>query len=357
MQRLKNEVAFSGQLVKNNLKLSTNGQGVENISGNLVLRDSKNSEFIVNVFCDAIKSTRNGSNIQYTGEKNRAFEGLKTILTYQGMDIVPDGNVIISNAKTYGGEDICGYYSCKDYINKDNELVSLYQINASFMTSDTSNIDVNDLKCVLSLNGIIESILPEQSHDGELTGNSIINFLVLNTKGGWATDDAVLDSCYPIKLLLPKRLVENFESCGYYEGCYTNFVAKIVNIEKEEKLVTSMALGDDIVKVLKTVEKYNEIIGATPPTDVSEIGITPDMIDALKNKREYHLEELKKNGYLGNKNSNSGNNLKQNPLYQSTSRFNPMNNNESTQEPSRPTGFGNFGGLGRNNQNMPNNFR
>lgn len=353
MERIKNEVSFSGKLIKNNLKLSTNNYGVQNISGNLVLRTSDDSEFIVNVFCDAIKSKRENNNIEYTGEENKAFAGLNKILTYLGLDDNPNSDIIISNSKTYKGENICGYYSCKDYINKNNELVSMYQINSSFMTSDIDNIDTNDLKCTLSLNGIIEKISQEQSADNELTGNYIIDFLVLNTKGGWgnSSTEATLDSCYPIKFLLPQKLVEGFESCGYYEGCYTNFVTKIVNIEKEEKITTHMALGDDIVKVFKSVKKYNEIIGATPPIDISEIGIDQDMISALKNKRECYLEELKEKGYQGNKNnSNNGINTKT----QSTG-FNQINN--TTQSIPKPTGFGNFGQRVNNAQNPMNTFR
>lgn len=307
MERIKNEIKVSGVLVKNNLKLNTNNSGVRYINGDLVLRTSDGGEHIINVFCDEITSKMENGTRTYTGNENPAFKGLETVLAYQGLDQNPNGNLILTVNS--------GTYTINDYINKDNELKSIYKMSANYFSSNTNKVDTNNLTCEISLNGIIQEIKEEIQND-IATGNYIIDFLVINTKGGWkkGSTDAEVDSCFPVEFLLPKKLVEGFQQCGYYIGCYTNLIANVINIQKSEEKTIKMAFGNDKIEKINTFKRYNEIVCGQAPQNPIEIGLDQDIIDALLSKRKARLDEIKKVGYLGNKNNNvakSTNNLEQ----------------------------------------------
>lgn len=243
----------------------------------------------------------------YTGNENPAFKGLETVLGYQGLDINPNGNIILTVNS--------GTYAINDYINKDNELKSIYKMSANYFTSSTHGIDINNLSCEISLNGIIQEIKEEIQND-TVTGNYIVSFLVINTKGGWkkGSTDAEVDSCYPVEFLLPQKLVEGFQQCGYYVGCYANLIAKVINIQKSEDKVLKMAFGEDKVEKINIFKRYNEIVCGQSPINPIDIGLDQDTIDALISKRKTKLSEIQKAGYLGNKNNTvakSSNNLEQ----------------------------------------------
>lgn len=336
MERIKNEVKISGVLVKNNLKLGTNKSGVQCINGDLILRTSDGGEHIINVYCDAITSKMENGTRTYTGNENPAFKGLQTVLGYQGLDVNPNGNLILTTNS--------GTYNINDYINKDNELKSIYKMSANYFTSSTNNIDVNKLTCEISLNGIIQEIREEIQND-VITGNYIVDFLVINTKGGWkkGSTDAEVDNCFPVELFLPKSLVDGFQQAGYYVGCYTNLVANVINIQKTEEKVTKMAFGNDKIEKINIFKRYNEINSGALPINPIDIGLDQDIIDVLISKRKTKLDEIKKAGYLGSKN-NSVTGLTNN-LAEKTNPFSKANSqsgsSQTINQATNPFGKGN----------------
>lgn len=297
MNRIENKLTFAGELIENNLKKNNNSFGVEYISGNLLLRATDGTEERINVYCDRLKSTGTKENKQYSNDENPAYKGLETILGYVGKKDNPNSTTIISSNS--------GNIKLNDYVNKNNEMASILQLSALYMTSNTDKIDINNLAFKFKVYGIIEKIKKEFDSNNNSTGNLILNLLVLTTKGGWKENEsAELNSCFPMELLIPKDIANAFDKVGYYEGSFASFSGELVNVKTETKEVEHMAFGDDEVKIVTNFKKYNKVSSGSRPMNLSELEINQTQINALKNARDLYLKQLQNEGYKGSSNSN-----------------------------------------------------
>jgi hypothetical protein len=313
MERIENNVSFYAELIKNNLVRKTNTSGVETIYGNLICRASDGTEQPINVYCEEVRSRWVNGVKEYTNEENKVFKGLSTVATYQGKDVNPNETIILhSNSANL---------KCNDYVNNKGDLSNILQISANFITSNKALSKNEDLSFKFTVNGIIENMKKEFDKNDQPTGNLLIDFLVLTTKGGWGYNSvAELNSCFPMELLVPQNLAEAFTKAGYYEGCYATLSGNMVNTKTETKEVEKMAFGEDNVKIVTSYKRANEVTSGKSPKALNEIGITKAQIDALKNKRDVALKQLLNEGYKGSKTSTA-----------STTQANPFGNNSTTE--------------------------
>lgn len=318
MERIENNVSFYAELIKNNLVRKTNASGVETIYGNLICRASDGTEQPINVYCEEVRSRWVNGVKEYTNEENKIFKGLSTVANYKGKDVNPNETVILhSNSANL---------KCNDYVNSNGELSNILQISANFITSNSTLTKNEDLGFTFTVNGIIERMKKEFDKNDQPTGNLLINFLVLTTKGGWGYNSvAELNSCFPMELLVPQKLADAFTQAGYYEGCYATLSGNMVNTKTETKEVEKMAFGEDKVKIITSYKRANEVTSGKSPMALNEIGITKAQIDALKNKREIALQQLLNEGYKGSKNSTTSS------AKTSTTQVNPFGNNPTTE--------------------------
>ena len=303
MKKIENNVYIAGVLVANNLEEKTRDDGSEYIGGSIVLRTDDESEHEIRFFADKYKKDANKN---YTSEENKLYKSYAEFIeTAKTIADVADSDERPTVVRITDGS-----FTANDYVPEGKtDVVTSNAIWARFINVvPEKDIDSTLMKAEFNVAGIIESIKDETKNDTP-TGNKIITFNNIrqtSANGKWNKDaELEVDSLIPIKLTLPSDLVKGFAQIGYYEGCYTKFVGRLINTTKTEKVVEKMALGKDHVKEFTTYDRKYLIEAADEPKSIYDIDLTDEIVEALIKKRKIHLDDVKNNRKNGSSNNAS----------------------------------------------------
>lgn len=287
MKELKNLVAVTGQLVKIEFDdFVSKKTGDAMFGGSLVLRTADGSEHEVRYVTGKYKKDdqkRQTSEESYFYKQYLdAKEKLKDI-EHCSEGESPD---VVSITD--------GYFIDNDFKGKNGSMVSSNKINGRFINKiEPKDYDSTILEAKFELEGIIDSIQDEISK-GELTGNLAVKFLAFSQIQEDYKDpnSYELDHLVPVELIVDKSMVDAFKAAGYYEGCFTKFVGRVINKAVLSTVREKAAFGTDIVKQVKSYTRKNEIKSGTDVSTIYEHGITQESLDALKAKRKAKLAEI-----------------------------------------------------------------
>lgn len=283
MKESLNIVNITGVLVDNTLEVKNMGEENEAIAGELILRTLDGSEHSINYYANKYKKDENK---KFTTEESKMYKSYETIM-----------NEYISLKDCGEGEhaDIIkigiGNFTANDFKNKDGNIISNNKLSAKFANRlSEKEIETNPQTAKFEVSGIITKLSQETIKDVP-TGNGIVMLDIIGYNG----------NLVPVKLVVPKDIVDAFSSAGFYEGQYSKFAGNIINTVSNETIVEKQAFGEDIVhEVNKTIKRY-EITGGSPIGNLDELDMTDNDYETCKSKRRLKLEEIKNS----NKSSNS----------------------------------------------------
>lgn len=283
MKKTINRVQITGELVKNTLKEFTTKDGVEAVSGEIILRTSDGSEHKIELYSNKYKKDANG---QFTDEINYFYKlYTNAIENYKDLEHCESGEKPDVVKIEYGR------FADNDFKGKNGDVVSSTKIKTNkFELISNREKDSCVKEATFAVEGIIESIENEVKKDEE-TGNLVI---VLNAIGHAKRDDVwVADKLIPVKLIVPNHLVSAFNELGFYAGCYANFRGSITNKVETITKTKQQALGNDYTEVFTdTIVRY-EIVSGDAPSTIFEKNLTQEIVDTLIAKRKQKLVEIK----------------------------------------------------------------
>lgn len=272
-----NKVKITGDLVKNTLKECTTKNGDDAISGALVLRTDDGSEHEISFYAKKYDD--------YTKETTKEYElYLDAIENFKDLEHCETGEkpdvVTIEKAR----------FVDNDFKGKTGDVVSSTKIKAKeFKLISKRTQDSCVKEAVFAVEGIVESIENEIKKN-EDTGNLVI---VLNAIGQAKKDDVwVADKLIPVKLVVPKELVSDFNALGFYAGCYANFRGSIINKVETITKTTKQALGKDYTETFTDSVTRYEIGSGDEPSTIFDHKLTQEIVDTLIAKRKQKLVEV-----------------------------------------------------------------
>lgn len=285
MKEFINNVRVTGKLVKNTIEEFTTKNGVEAIGGSLILRTADNSEHEIRYYANKYKKDEN---------KNVTDEVSKLYTTYlESKDLYKD----IEHCADGENPDIIsvtdGVFTDNDF-KIENKVISNNKISAKFMNKvEPKDFDSTVLESKFEVQGIVESIKDEIIKDVP-TGNLVVIMNAIGQKSDKFGKDANFeaDKFIPVKMIVPKEIVEGFRSAGYYDGCFTKFTGKVINTVEITEVREKQAFGEDIVKQVKNHITKNEITSGSEVSTIFEHDLTQEIIDALAAKRKQKLAEV-----------------------------------------------------------------
>lgn len=294
MKRLNNRINITGIVVDCTFDIKENKNGDNCIAGDLIIRTDDGSEHTVSYYSNEFKRDSNEVNSFFS-----AYEKFKeTVRTVKNCedDETPD-TVRISD----------GEFTINDYKNKETgELVNFIKVNGRWLNernvvkSRKANIATFDVT------GIIDSIREEIKND-ELTGDLIITMSIFKQKQNKDNkNDFEVVELFPINLKVKQNIADAFKSV-YHEGVLASLQGELVNKTDTVEVTISHAFGGDETKIVTTtIRDYEVRTGDTPIEDVTQIeGLTPEVIEQLREKRNVKLREIKNGVVNPNKEYNN----------------------------------------------------
>lgn len=296
MKELVNEIVITGDLVKCDLEekeITSKKDGITRIalSGSVILRTSDGSEFETNLFANKYKKDSDELSFFYT-QYNELLENAVSIENAVDGQIP---SVVTVNA----------VLDANDYKSKNGNVVSGTRINGRFVKIESDkDAQIIAKEAKFTMGGIIKSIDDEIVKDVP-TGNKTIVLLPIKQKTeDYTKEDAYeADEIFEVLYTLPKELVEPFMSVGYCEGQFAEFNGVMVNTVEVKKETVEQAFGNPIEKETKKIVRSNTIKSGTKPVTIYDIGLTEEMVDALKTRRQVKLQELQNGNNGGSVNS------------------------------------------------------
>lgn len=260
-------VLVSSTLAKKSLVDKVTGQPYEAISGELVIRTMDGSEHEVSLFSKRLTKT---------GAESKMFTSYNTIMTeYKSLEKFPEeADVISVNGAEFG---------VNDYKNKEGEIKTFTQINGKFVNRVTlDKIETTPQIATFEVEGQVVVLAPE-TYKNEPTGNGEIQIIAFGYGG----------TIIPIKLIVPKELVEGFGSVGFFETGMAKLTGNLINTKEVKTVVEKQSFGADLVKeVTNTVRRF-EVLGGSPKGTIYDFGITDVELEQAKTKRRLKLEEVR----------------------------------------------------------------
>lgn len=287
MKKTINRVQITGELVKNTLKEFTTKDGVEAVSGEIILRTSDGSEHKIELYSNKYKKDANG---QFTDDINYFYKVYtNAIENYKDLEHCEDGE--IPDVVTVSD----GMFVDRDFKGKNGDVISKTEISARHIdVVSAKNRDSVVREAKFEIEGIVEKIEPEIKKD-EPTGNIIVVLNAIGQRSDGYGKDAKYepDKLIPIKLVVSKDIAPDFNSVGYYAGCYAKFVGLVVNTTEITTVTEKQAFGGDVTKTFTDYIVHNEIKSGSEPSTIFDHELTQDVVDTLVAKRKQKLVEIK----------------------------------------------------------------
>lgn len=269
-----------GIISEMNLKMDTDTEGKEFISGTVKIKTDETNTVIVDV--RANKLTKDGKESQlYTGWVTR-MEEYKSI-----ADVGVEEATIVHIKK--------GQLRPSKYINKETgrEVVNV-RFSANFMNkldrklNETGELDI-DFKAEFHVTGYIQSIVDEFEKEEE-TGRLILNLQI-----------PTYNSIEPLKVVVPANIADTVKNL-WEMGATVDVDGKIINRAIITEKVIKRAIGDDIHET--STEYVNELLmtsGSQPYEEAfayKEEAIRKAMADKqiALDETKAKVEEAKKKG-------------------------------------------------------------
>lgn len=290
MKEFKNNVTITGILVKNGIEEFTTKKGVEAIGGDLVIRTQDGSEHEVNVYANKYKKDANGNETNETSYFfDKYYEAKENLVSLETATEMQEAHVLrISDGK----------FVPNDFKGQDGQLVSNNKISCKFINVvEKKDLDVTVQEAKFEVEGIIESITDEIIKNVP-TGDLIVKFNAIETALVDANGNLTYDKnkgkvtatgIVPIKLKVDKSMVNAFRGAGYYDGCFTKFIGKLINSTEIVEIVEQQAFGEDVRRQVKNYVKKYEIKSGGTPTTIETVELTNDIVTMLINKRKEEL--------------------------------------------------------------------
>ena len=286
MKKTINKVQITGELVKNTLKEFETKNGTEAISGEIILRTAVGSEHEISLYANKYKKD---SNKQFTNEINKLYASYSNaIQNYKDLEHCDEGEVpdVISVTD--------GMFVDNDFKSKNGDVISKTESSARFIDLvSAKNRDSVPREAKFEVEGIVANIDNEIKND-KPTGNLEIILNAIGQKAEGFGKDAKYepDKLIPIKMIVPKELVEGFNTVGYYVGCYAKFTGLVINTVEMTTTTEKQAFGEPITKTIRTYIVRNEIVSGSEPSTIFEHELTQEMVDTLIAKRKQKLVEV-----------------------------------------------------------------
>ena len=285
MKELVNSITITGDLVKVNLEEKEITSKKDNVtrtvlSGDVILRTADGSEFNVNLFSNKFKKDSDETSFFY----NQYNELLENAVSVENAVDGQSPSVVTINAAL----------DPNDYKSKNGNVVSSTRINGRFVKIESdkdSQIIAKEAK--FNIGGIIKSIDDEIVKDVP-TGNKTVVLLPIKQKTeDYTKEDAYeADEIFEVSYTLPTELVQPFMSVGYCEGQFAEFSGVMINTVEVKKETVQQAFGNPIEKETKKIVRSNTIKSGTMPVTIYDIGLTDEVVEALKSRRQVKLQEI-----------------------------------------------------------------
>ena len=285
MKKTINNVKITGELVKNTLKEFTTKNGVEAISGEVILRTDDGSEHEISLYANKYKKD---SNKQFTDEVNQLYTKYLNVIDFKDLEHCEDGE----SPDVVSVTD--GMFIDNDFKSKSGDVISKTEISARFVDLvSAKNRESAPKEARFEVEGIIASIETEMKND-EPTGNLEIVLNAIGQKAEGFGKDAKYeaDKLIPIKMIVPKSIVDGFNTVGYYVGCYAKFTGLVINTVEMTTTTEKQAFGKPITKTIKTYIVRNEIVSGGEPSTIFDHELTQEIVDTLIAKRKQKLVEV-----------------------------------------------------------------
>lgn len=298
MRKFINEVTITGDLVKSELLEKTittkEGKEIEVITGSIYLRTADKSEFEVRLYTNKFK--KDSSEETYFYKKYAKF--MEDMIS---IETAVEGQV--PSVVTASGCEI----RPNDYKSKNTgDVISSTVINGKFLEIESQKAaEMVSKEASFTIEGIIGKIEDEMDKNKNLTGNKTVVLYPIRQKTEDFTNENAyeVDEIYEYKCVIEQDLVAAFDSVGYYEGCFVELTGKMVNTMEVKTEVIQQAFGTPIEKKKTTIVKKNVVKSGSDPSTIYDVGLTDEMVEALKQRRVKKLEEIKLN--VGNKQQNN----------------------------------------------------
>lgn len=295
MKSFINNVRIAGTLVKHTLEETTytkNGDDVECIRGEVIVRTADGGEHEVKYFANKYKKDANG---QFTSEESKIYKSLQTVMAeYKTLENCPDDPdyVAIKSAS----------FGVNDYISSNtNELVTINTVSSNFIERviTKEKIEATPATATFEVEGVIASIADEIIKN-EPTGNLVVTMNVITQKRIGTGKDAKyeVNDIFPLKLIVASDLAEAFRT-SFGEGSFAKLSGVLVNKTETVTTTEKQVFGDDLVKTFTNTIRRNEITSGSAPQSIYEVDLTDDICSQLISKRNAKIAEIKN----GNKSS------------------------------------------------------
>lgn len=270
MEQTLNSISVVGKLVSIGLEKKNkvdNGVTKESITGDLIVRTEDGSESEIRYFAN--KLTKDG-------KENKLYKGLETVMNeYKSLEKFPNEADVI---EVTGAE-----FTINDYKGQDGEVKSYNQIKSNFAKRLTAQeIEIKKQVSKFDIEGILVK-MTEETYKDMPTGNLKLVVDVLGYEG----------TIIPVTVIVPKPIVEGFQSGGYYEGCVVNLWGKIVNTKESKEIIEEASFGASQVKTVTSTTKRFEVTGGKPPKTIYDLKIDETEYNQAKGKRKLKLDEVK----------------------------------------------------------------
>lgn len=283
MEKFKNTIKMAGILVKHTLEETTyekNGEDVECIRGEVIIRTADDGEHAVKFFANKYKKDSN--------EESKIYKSLSTVINeYRTLEEFPDDPDYV--------EITSASFGVNDYVSKNtNEVVTINTISSNFITRITKDkFEASSHTATFEVSGVIAEIKDEIINN-EPTGNLVVTLNVINqTKNGTGKEATYeVKDMFPLRLIVPSDLVNVFRAT-YSEGAFVKVYGDVINKTETTTKVEKQAFGKDVVKTFTNTIRRNEVTSGTEPKDIYAVGLTDEICSQLISRRNATLAEVK----------------------------------------------------------------
>ena len=293
MKKLNNRINITGIVVDCTFEVKDNRNGDSCITGDLILRTDDNSEHTISYYSNEFKKGSNEVNSFFTD-----YERFKdNVITLKNCEEDEEPTVVrISD----------GEFNINDYKNKETgELVNFVKINGRWLNERNILKTSKKNEATFNVTGIIDSITDEIKNN-EVTGDLLITLSVFKQMQNKddKTDFEVVE-LFPMEFKVKQNIADEFKKY-FNESDLVSLQGNVVNRIDTKNITVSHTFGGDETKVINVPIREYEIKTGDIENIYDIEGLTPEVIEQLREKRKVKLREIK-NGVV---NPSKDNNVK-----------------------------------------------